>query len=211
MAVSSITNNYVILEGLSIEMTPSGNEVFFTPDIDITTNSSIDSATSSVYGETGAPVVKHLYTFSEEERDEDEIDLFNFSISSTKEEEERTTEARNVMKGVLATNKEVGHDMENNCLPGQYRRPLNPFGKITSVAPPSTTSNKGVIRKDIDQNSPRVLGEQSINSPLNSIKVLSTKVTKVDAPRFIKTSKEDVVPEQSVSKLTDDSYMRHTH
>jgi hypothetical protein len=94
-STTSSNSNYVMLEGLSIEMAASEFEVYLTPDIDINKNLSMESVTSSIRGETGAPMVKHLHTFSQEETDE-EIDLSNLSICTT--EEERDEDVKNKIR-----------------------------------------------------------------------------------------------------------------
>ncbi|KAL7506025.1 hypothetical protein ACHAXN_003389 [Cyclotella atomus] len=179
-------SSYVILEGLSIEMATSEFEVFITPDIDISKNMSTESATSSIRGETGAPMVKHLHTFSQEE---EEIDLSTLSICST--EEEQDEDVKNKMKpqteGNSTNSTDVEHDeedTENNCPSGgRYRRPLDSFSKkeqvqnqrqllsiITALVPPTDTDNKDVNPSALDPRNPQSSCKASSISPFHAMK-----------------------------------------
>lgn len=144
---SSLDNSdnvmFDLFEGLSIEMTTSGNEVFFTPDIDIDKDVSMADATSSMDGETGAPVVKHLSTFSREEAER--LDMFPY------DENEHT---------------------ENACPAGhhqpQVKNQRQILNVITSIVPPTDTKDPRSPREralgELSMNSPKnVLQEKKRN------------------------------------------------
>ncbi|KAL7486903.1 hypothetical protein ACHAW6_012508 [Cyclotella cf. meneghiniana] len=137
--------NYLVIDGLSIECTPSGNEVYFTPDIDIHKNLSMSSATSSVHAQTGARAIKHLNTFSVEEEEEAENVFMNFSICSTNEEENVDERCHDLVKETIieihddnTVTKDIG-STDSNYLPGRYQRPRDSFERS------SNTSNQLVI------------------------------------------------------------------
>lgn len=134
MSSSLDTSDYVLFEGLSIEMTASGNEVFFTPDIEIDKEVSMANATSSMDGETGAPVVKHLSTFSREEAEK--LDMFPY---------------------------DENEDTENAC-PSGHRQPQvtnqrQILNVITSIVPPTDTKDPRSPRErvlgELSMNSPQ--------------------------------------------------------
>jgi hypothetical protein len=213
MATSSPPDNsdYVVLDGLSIEMKSTSFEVYFTPDIDIPKNFSHGSATSSIHGETGAPIVKHLHTFSQEESEMGEVDLFNFSICSTNDEEEKEDEKlekrTDTTDGKLTAENANEEDTENTCPPGRYRRPRDSFGQqpqaknqhqilniVTSFVPPTNTHDEQILLKELDSTSPRVLGELSINSPQNvgekNVQTLKVKVSSINTKDVVVIPKE---------------------
>lgn len=192
---SADNSNYIILEGLSIEVTDSGNEVFFTPDIHINKNLSMTSVASSIYGDTGAPDIKHLHTFSREESEKDEIDLSNLSICSTEEEEP-------MKRDINTNNHHVAHvfdfdeeDIENNDPSSRYRRQRDSFRKpsanfknqheimnvVRSIVPPIDTHVNELVQKELDPRSPRsrVLGDLCVNSPQNANVETERDVAKV--------------------------------
>jgi hypothetical protein len=124
----------LLLDGLSIEATLTETEVYLTPDIDIHKNLSMNSVSSSIYANTGAPIVNHLNTFSIEEEAEEESDLLNFSICSTKEEEEsEVVHLMNEYGREKSDDLGDNEDTENNYLPGRYQRPRDSFGISQNV------------------------------------------------------------------------------
>lgn len=170
-STTSSNSNYVMLEGLSIEMAASEFEVYLTPDIDINKNLSMESVTSSIRGETGAPMVKHLHTFSQEETDE-EIDLSNLSICTTEEERDEDVKNKIRIRRNDTSNTDSPdqdeEDTENNSPPRTtYRRQQDSFSRkeqvqnqrqiLSSIVPPAVTCNDEI-------NPPRASYEATISS-----------------------------------------------
>jgi hypothetical protein len=156
-STTSNNSNYVILEGLSIEMAASEFEVYLTPDIDINKNLSMESATSSIRGETGAPMVKHLHTFSQEDTEED-IDLSNLSICTTEDERDEDVKNKIQVRGNDTSKTDSpdhdAEDTENNSPPrATYRRPQDSFSRkeqvqrqiLSSIVPPAGIRNNEII------------------------------------------------------------------
>lgn len=159
--------SYLVLDGLSIECTPSGNEVYFTPDIDIHKNFSMSSATSSIYAETGARAINHLNTFSAEEEEEEENVLMSFSICSTNEEEDVEERGHDVVKETIAdidadnADKDVLERTESNYLPGRYQRPRDSFER-----------SKNILNEPVITNQPQPqpqMGKQQSSRPILNV------------------------------------------
>lgn len=168
-------------------MATSEFEVYLTPDIDIKKNMSMDSATSSVHAETGAPAVKHLHTFSQEGEENEDIDLSNLSICSTDDEVEVTPMHEKDAKTTNAFYSEE-EDTEN-CPPGRYRRPRDSFGKcqepaqnqrkMTTSVPPTKIDERELILKEFYHHSSPV-SPQTVSSAKKGRR-LNVEVIAIDA------------------------------